>query len=144
MRGITSGRGSNLIGATFSPLALAFGATGVGTGLSAAAGFGTAGFACGGLVIATFALTGFIAGLVGFTVTFDVAMGFAFVGGRAAFLGAAALRAAFLGVALPGRLAALLGFFEGILVFRLLTKERAIIPTHSGLYRARAKHISLS
>jgi hypothetical protein len=90
MRGITSGRGSNLIGAIFSPLALAFGATGVGTGLSAA-GFGAAGFACGVLVIATFALTGFIAGLVGFTVTFDVAMGFAFVGGRAAFLGAAAL-----------------------------------------------------
>jgi hypothetical protein len=56
--------------------------------------------------------------LVGFTVTFDVAMGFAFIGGRAAFLGAAALRAAFLGVALPGRLAALFGFFEGILVFR--------------------------
>jgi hypothetical protein len=45
-------------------------------------------------------------------------------------LGAAALEVAFLDVALPGRLAALFGFFEGIGVFRLLTKERAIIPTH--------------
>jgi len=93
MRGITSGRGSNLIGAIFSALAL--GAGGVGTDFSAAgfgaAAFGAAGFACGVFVIATFALTGFIAGLLGFTVTFDVAMGFAFVGGRAAFLGAAAL-----------------------------------------------------
>jgi hypothetical protein len=68
--------------------------------------------------------------LLGFTVTFDVAMGFAFAGGRATFLGAAALEVAFLDVALPGRLAALFGFFEGIGVFRLLTKERAIIPTH--------------
>jgi hypothetical protein len=81
--------------------------------------------------------------LLGFTVTFDVAMGFAFAGGRAAFFGAAALRAAFFGVALPGRLAALLGFFEGIWIFRLLTKERAIIPTQSRVYRACAQHISL-
>jgi hypothetical protein len=87
------------------------------------------------------ALTGLVAGLVGFTVTFDVAIGLAFVGGRAAFLGAAALCVAFFGVALPGRLAALFDFFEGILIFRLLTKERAIIPTHSCLYRPRAKHI---
>jgi hypothetical protein len=88
MRGITSGRGSNLIGAIFSALTL--GATGVGTGFSTA-GFGAAVFARGVVVIAVFALTGLVAGLVGFTVTFDVAMGFAFVGGRAAFLGAAAL-----------------------------------------------------
>jgi len=73
---------------------------------------------------------GFGMDLLGFTVTFDVAMGFAFAGGRATFFAAAALEVAFLGVALPGRLAALFGFFEGIWVFRLLTKERAIIPTH--------------
>jgi hypothetical protein len=79
---MTSGRGSNFMGAIFS--AGTFGA-GDGTGLSAA------GFACGAFVIAGFALTGLVAGLVGFTVTFDVAIGFAFVGGRAAFLGAAAL-----------------------------------------------------
>jgi hypothetical protein len=77
-----------LIGAIFS--ALAFGATGVGTGFSTA-GFSTAGFARGVLVIATFALTGFIAGLFGFTVTFDVAMGVCLSGGRAAFFGVAAL-----------------------------------------------------
>jgi hypothetical protein len=112
------------MGALFSLLARAGGAgAGVGTGFSAA------GLARAGFVSAGFALTVLDAVLVGFTVTFDVANGFAFVGGRAAFLGAAAL-VAFLGVALPGRLAALLGFFEGILVFRLLTKERAIIPTH--------------
>jgi hypothetical protein len=79
---MTSGRGSNLMGAIFSTAA--FGA-GAGTGLSAA------GFAGGTLLIAGFALTGLVAGLLGFTVTFDVAMGFAFVGGRAAFFGAAAL-----------------------------------------------------
>ncbi|MGO9930687.1 MAG: hypothetical protein ACLPV8_02585, partial [Steroidobacteraceae bacterium] len=56
-------------------------------------------------------------GLLGFTVTFDVAMGFAFAGGRAAFFGAAALRVAVFGAALPGRLAALFGFFEGIWIF---------------------------
>ena len=117
------------MGAIFS--AVTFGA-GVGTGLSAA------GFACGALVIAGFALTGLGTDLVCFTVTFDVAIGFAFVGGRAAFFGAAALCVVFLGVALPGRLAALFGFFEGIWIFRLLTKERAIIPTHSGVYRALA------
>jgi hypothetical protein len=79
---MTSGRGSNLMGAIFSAVTLG---AGVGTGLSAA------GFACGALVIAGFALTDLTAGLLGFTVTFDVAIGFAFVGGRAAFLGAAAL-----------------------------------------------------
>jgi hypothetical protein len=79
--------------------------------------FSTAGFALGVWVTAGFALTGLDVGLVVFTVTFDVAMGFAcftFVGGRAAFLGATAFWVAFLGVALPGRFAALLGFFEGI------------------------------
>jgi len=86
MRGITSGRGSNFIGAIFSVVTLG---AGVGTGFSAAGlargGFGTAGFATTG------AGPGLGTGLVGFTVTFDVAIGFAFVGGRAAFLGAAAL-----------------------------------------------------
>jgi hypothetical protein len=58
---------------------------------------------------------GFGAGLFGFTVTFDVGSDcLAFAGGRANFLGADALWAAFFGVAFPGRLAALLGFFEGI------------------------------
>jgi hypothetical protein len=103
------------MGAIFSAVALG---AGVGTGLSAAgfAGGAFAGgtFACGAFVIAGFAFTVLGAGLVGFTVTFDVAMGFAFVAGRAGFFAAAALCAAFLGVALPGRLAALFGFFEGI------------------------------
>ena len=96
------------MGAIFS--AGTFGA-GDGTGLSAA------GFACGAFVIAGFALTGLVAGLVGFTVTFDVAMGVGLAGGLAVFLvGAATLGVAFfIVVALPGRLAALLGFFEGIL-----------------------------
>lgn len=76
--------------------------------------FSTAGFARGVCVVAGFALTGLDVGLVVFTVTFNVAMGLAFVGGLAAFLGAAAFGVAFLGVALPGRFAALLGFFEGI------------------------------
>jgi hypothetical protein len=83
VRGITSGRGSNFIGAIFSVVTLGAGA---GTGLSAA------GLARGGgFTAAGFAITGLGAGLLGFTVTFDVAIGFAFVGGRAAFLGAAAL-----------------------------------------------------
>jgi hypothetical protein len=89
------------------------------------------------------AITGLDAVLLGFTVTFDVAMGFAFVGGRAAFLDPATFGAAFLEMALPGRFAALLGFFEGIWELRLLTKERAIIPTQAGLYRSRTQHIFL-
>src|SRR6202020_2567684 len=109
----------------------------------AGTGFSTAGFAGGVLGAAGLAVTGLATGLVGFTVTFDVAIGLAFVGGRAAFLGAAALCVVFLGGALPGRLAALFDFFEGIWIFRLLTKERAIIPPHSCLYRPRAKHICL-
>jgi len=62
-----------------------------------------------------FTATGLRAGLFGFTVTFDVGgVGAGFAGGRAAFLGAAAFGVAFFDVALPGRLAALLDFFEGI------------------------------
>ena len=85
--------------------------------------FSTAGFARGVWVIAGFALTGLDVGLVGFTVTFDVAMGVCLSSGRAAFLGAAALWPAFPGVALPGFLAALVGFFEGIYRLRLFMKS---------------------
>jgi hypothetical protein len=61
------------------------------------------------------AITGFDMGLLGFTITFDVTGDdLAFAGGFTTFFGAATLGVAFLGVALPGRLAALLGFFEGI------------------------------
>jgi hypothetical protein len=52
---------------------------------------------------------------LGFTVTLDVEDGgVGLAGGRAAFFGGAAFGADFLGMAFPGRLAALLGFFEGI------------------------------
>jgi hypothetical protein len=107
---MTSGRVSNLIGATFSLLAL-----GASPFALTASGFARAGFTAAALTAAGFAITGLGAGLLSFTVTFDVGGdGLAFEGGRATFLGAAVLWAAFLGVALPGRLAALLGFFEGI------------------------------
>jgi hypothetical protein len=66
------------------------------------------------LACAGAAAAGFELGLVCFTFTFDVAMGTGLAGGFAAFLGAATFGVAFLIVALPGRLAALLGFFEGI------------------------------
>jgi hypothetical protein len=87
-RGISSGRGSNLIGAILSALLLAAAAAGAAAGAAAAGagfGFATAGFGACALG------AGLGTGLLGFTVTFDVAMGFAFAGGRAAFLGAAAL-----------------------------------------------------
>jgi hypothetical protein len=80
-------------------------------------------------------------GLCGFTVTFDGAgVGLALGGGRDAFLATATLRVAFFGIALTGFLAALFGFFEGILSLRHLTKERAIIPTQCGLYRPWRAH----
>ncbi|HWW30803.1 MAG TPA: hypothetical protein VNY80_12355 [Steroidobacteraceae bacterium] len=72
------------------------------------------GFAGTGLSGLLAAGLGLDVSLLGFTVTLNVAVGFAFAGGRAAFLGAAALRVAFFGIGLPGRLAALFGFFEGI------------------------------
>jgi hypothetical protein len=54
-------------------------------------------------------------GLLGFTVTLDVEdVGVDLAGGRADFLIETTFEVGFLGVALPGRLAALLGFFEGI------------------------------
>jgi hypothetical protein len=83
-------------------------------GVLTAAGFATAALAVGA------AGEGFAAvvlefGLGCFTITFDVAMGVGLVGGLAVFLvGAATFGVAFLLIALPGRLAALLGFFEGI------------------------------
>jgi hypothetical protein len=53
------------------------------------------------------------AGFCGFTGTFDD-VGLWLGGGRVAFLATTVLRTAFLGIALPGFLAALIGFFEGI------------------------------
>jgi hypothetical protein len=50
-----------------------------------------------------------------FTGTFVMATGVGFADGFAVFfLGAATFAVVFFGVAFPGRLAALLGFFEGI------------------------------
>jgi hypothetical protein len=63
---------------------------------------------------AGFATVGLELGLGCFTFTFDVAMGVGLAGGFTAFLGAATFGVAFFVIALPGRLAALLGFFEGI------------------------------
>ncbi|MGB6310652.1 MAG: hypothetical protein WBF89_22945 [Steroidobacteraceae bacterium] len=115
-----------MMGVTFSPLtASGFGrAAFAGAGFTgtafATAGFVTAGFviadlAIADLTIAGLAIAGLGTGLLGFTGTFDVGGdGLAFAGGRSTFLRVAALCAAFLGAALPGRLAALLGFFEGI------------------------------
>jgi hypothetical protein len=104
---------------------------------TAAAGLRTAGFAAADLTAA-----GLGADFCGFTGTFELAVvGLRVGGGRAAFLATATLRVAFLGIAFPGRLAALFGFFEGICRLRLLTKERAIIPTHCGLYRPSRAHL---
>ena len=113
---MTSGRGSNLIGAAFSAAtegcsdAVSETAVSLFTrGVLTAAGFATAALATG------FAVAGLELGLDCFTFTFDVAMGVGLADGFAAFLvGAATFGVAFLIVALPGRLAALLGFFEGI------------------------------
>jgi hypothetical protein len=69
----------------------------------------------------------------------DVGLGLE--GGRGAFLATATLRVAFFGIAFPGFLAALFGFFEGICSLRLLTKERAIIPTRGALYRPPKLHL---
>jgi hypothetical protein len=128
---MTKGRGSNLIGVTGSAATRGAAASG--------AALGRGGFAATGLTAAATLGLGF----VDFTGTFVVAMGMGLAGGLTTFfLGAATFGVAFLGVAFPGRLAALLGFFEGILDFRLLTKERAIIPTQTALYRSKRQHIS--
>jgi len=121
---------SNFIGADFSA-ALTSSVDAVSTG---------AAFARAALPAAGFAAVDLGPGLLGFTVTFDVAIMGACLGcGRAAFfLMAALLRAAFPALAFPGFLAALLGFFEGIYGLRLFTKERAIIPARTGLYRLSA------
>jgi hypothetical protein len=74
--------------------------TTVGFGAAGAAGFATAAFGTD---------------LVDFTATLGkTGFGLGFVVGRAAFFSAAGFGAAFFGVALPGFLADLFGFFEGI------------------------------
>jgi hypothetical protein len=74
--------------------------------------------------------------LLAFTVTFGVAiLGVGLCCGRTAFFGADTFVLAFPGLAFPGFFTAFVGFFEGIYRLRLFTKERAIIPTPTGLYR---------
>jgi hypothetical protein len=99
---------SNLMGADFSPLSLldsdfatlAPGVGDLGRVALAAAGFAGADFGTD---------------LVGFTATLGkTGFGVAFVGGRAGFFGATDFGVAFFAVALPGFLADLFGFFEGI------------------------------
>jgi len=95
------------------------------------------------LAAAGFAAVAFEGALVGFTGTFDVTvMGGCLGCDFAAFFGTAEPRLPFAGVAFPGFFAAFFGFFVGIYRFRLFTKERAIIPTPSGLYRPSAQHIT--
>ncbi|MGC1387343.1 MAG: hypothetical protein WA807_04980 [Steroidobacteraceae bacterium] len=95
----------------------------------AAAGFGDAGFAA---ALGTDLAAGLGAGLCDFSDALDVAD---------AALAETTLRVAFFGLTLPGFLAALIGFFEGICCFRLLSRERAIIPTQSRLYRPSRQHL---
>jgi len=67
------------------------------------------------LAAAGFAGADFGTDLVGFTATLGkTGFGVAFVGGRAGFFGATDFGVAFFAVALPGFLADLFGFFEGI------------------------------
>jgi hypothetical protein len=139
--GMTKGRESNLMGASLS--------TGAAGSIGAASGFAdTGGFGRGWAVWFVGAAAGLAAaatlgdGLCGFTVTFDV-IGFGLGDGRVAFLATAAtLRGtAFFGIAFPGFFAALFGFFEGICSLRLQTRERAIIPTRTALYRPSRPHL---
>ena len=98
-----------------------------------------AGFAGAGLAAAL--STDLAAGLCDFGDALDVAdVALALAGDRAA-LAEAALRVAFFGLAGPGFFAALIGFFEGICSFRLLSRERAIIPTQCRLYRPSRQHL---
>jgi hypothetical protein len=102
---------------------------------AAAADLAAVGLAAGFTASADFA-----AGLCDFTDGLDVpAVARAFAEGRSA-LAEAILRVAFFGLAFAGVLAVLFGFFEGICSFRLLTKERAIIPTQGRLYRPSRQH----
>ncbi|MGO9036503.1 MAG: hypothetical protein ACLPQI_13260 [Steroidobacteraceae bacterium] len=104
----------------------------------AAAGFADAGFAA---ALGTDLAAGLGAGLWGFSDALDVAdAALAIAEGRAA-LAETTLRVAFFGLTFPGFLAALIGFFEGICCFRLLSRERAIIPTQSRLYRPSRQHL---
>ena len=106
-RWITSGRTSNLIGAGFSTFALTV------SGL--AADLGSAALLARGSLAAGLSAGGFETGLLNFTVTLVAAgLGLGFVGILVGFLTTAALGIAFFGIALPGFLATLLGFFEGI------------------------------
>jgi hypothetical protein len=76
---------------------------------------GVGGLARGALATAGFAAADFVTDLVGFTATLGKTdFGVAFVGGRAAFFAATGLGVAFFDIALPGFLADLFGFFEGI------------------------------
>jgi len=69
----------------------------------------------GALAAAGFAVADFGTDLVGFTATLGkTGLWVVFVWGRAAFFGAAGFGVTFFAVALPGFLADLLGFFEGI------------------------------
>jgi hypothetical protein len=132
---------SNFIGASFSVIVAAWGRASAwgGDGLVRAtltpAGLDAAALAAAGFAAAVFGAAGLGIGLLGFTGTFEMAMDVCLIGDRAAFFGAAALWLTFPVLALPGFLAVLFGFFEGISRLRLFMRERAIIPTPHDLYR---------
>jgi len=111
---------------------------------AAAAGFAGAGLAAAlsaDLAAGLTASADLAAGLCDFTDPLDVAdVALALAEDRAA-LAEATLRVAFFGPAFPGFLAVLIGFFEGICSFRLLSRERAIIPTQCRLYRPSRQHL---
>jgi hypothetical protein len=120
------------MGADFSPLSL-----GDSDFAAVLPGVGVCGL--GALAAAGFAAADFGTDLVGFTATLGkTGFGVAFVAARTVFFGATnfGVAVAFFAGALPGFLADLFGFFEGILVSVLQTKERAIIPTLPPLYRS--------
>jgi hypothetical protein len=108
---------SNFIGADFSTFSLVDSlrvAAGVVPDLSRGA-FVAAAFATAGFVATGFAAAGLGTDLVGFTATLGkTGFGVDFAGARAGFLGKAAFGVAFFGIALPGFLADLIGFFEGM------------------------------
>ena len=105
---MTRGRISNLIGAAFSLVSLDDSGF-----VTVTPGVGALGL--GALAAAGFAVADFGTDLVGFTATLGkTGLGVAFVAGRAVFFGAADFGVTFFGIALPGFLADLFGFFEGI------------------------------
>jgi hypothetical protein len=106
------GRMSNLIGAAFSEAFSLLVLVAAVFGLNAV---GVAALLRGALVAAGFVAGAFEVNLVDFTVALGkTGFGMGFVRGRGTFLGATAFALAFFGVALPGFLADLFGFFEGI------------------------------